>query len=151
MDDYIAGVHSAWLGERLGFAAFSARADAESDAARAEKWRVLAQLEQMTGERMVEVLRAHGEQVDDEPFIDLESEAFQTYMSLSHADVMGYMRERVVNALERFEHMLASAPDCDLEDIQFLVNHELALLTFVDKEALGETDSLVEVQQLLSS
>jgi len=151
MDDYIAGVHSAWLGEHLGFAAFNARADAEQDEFLSEKWRTLAQLEQVTGERMAKVLRAHGEQIDDEPFIDLESEAFQTYLSLSHTDVMGYMRDRVVAALERFEHMLATAPEYDLEDIQFLVDHELALLTFVDREIAGADDSLADVEKMIVS
>ena len=60
------------------------------------------------------------------------------------------MRERVLGALERFEHLLATAPESDLEDIQFLVDHELALLTFVDKEADGDADSLGGVQELLS-
>ena len=150
MEDYIAGVHNAWLGERLGFAAFSSRAEAERDEVLAEKWRLLAKLEQVTGERMAKVLRAHGEEAEEEPFIDRESEAFQTYLTLSHVEVTGYMRERVLGALERFEHLLATAPESDLEEIQFLVDHELALLTFVDKEADGDADSLGGVQELLS-
>ena len=68
MEDYIAGVHNAWLGERLGFAAFSSRAEAERDEVLAEKWRLLAKLEQVTGERMAKVLRAHGEEAEEEDF-----------------------------------------------------------------------------------
>ncbi len=44
MDDYIAGIRGAWLGEQLGFAVFMARAEAEQDAALAAKWRSLAEL-----------------------------------------------------------------------------------------------------------
>ena len=151
MDDYIAGIRSAWLGECLGFAAFMARAEAEQEDVLVYKWRRLAELEQVTGERMASVLRAHGEQVDEEPYVDRESEVFQTYLSLPHIEVMRYMRERVLGALERFEHMLAAAPQADLEDVQFLVDHELALLTFVDKEVSGHGDSLRKVHDLLNA
>ena len=151
MDDYVAGVRGAWLGERLGLAAFKAHAEAEQDELLAEKWRLLAQLEQVTGERMAKVLRVHGEPVDEEPVIDRESEAFQIYLSLSHVEVMDYMRERVLGALERFEHLLAATPEADPEDIQFLVDHELALLTFIDMETGGDADSLGDVLELLAS
>lgn len=151
MDNYIAGIHAAWLGEQLGFAAFSARANAESDDNFAEMWRTLAQLEFVTGERMAKVLRSHGEHINDDTRVDQESEAFQSYLSLSHAEVIVYMKDRVASALDRFEELLTIAPKQDLADIQFLVDHELALITFVEKEANGEPDSLSHVRRLLSS
>ena len=149
MDDYIAGIHSAWLGERLGHAAFMARAEAEHDDSRAEQWQVLARLEEATGDRMINILKSHGEQVDDEPIVDLESEAFQAYLALPHDDVMSYMRDRVISALSRFEHLLAMAPEADLVNVQFLVDHELALLDYVDAELAGGGDSLKSVRAML--
>ena len=149
MDDYIAGIRGAWLGEQLGFAVFMARAEAEQDAALAAKWRSLAELEQVTGEHMASVLKAHGEMPGEAPLVDWENEAFQTYLSLPHRDVMNYMRGRVISALEDFESLLAAAPEADQESVRFLVDHELALLTFIDQEASGGEDSLAGVQELL--
>lgn len=151
MDNYIAGIRSAWLGECLGFAAFTARAEAEQEEVLADKWRILAQLEEVTGQHMASVLKAHGETVDNEPNIDEESEAFQTYLSLPHGEVVSYMRDRVLGALERFEHLLAIAPTSDLEHLHFLIDHELALLTFVDRESSGRGDSLSDARKLLSA
>lgn len=151
MDNYIAGIHAAWLGEQLGLAAFNARANAETDDNSAQMWRTLAQLESATGARMAKVLRSHGEDIDNDTPIDQEGEAFQSYLTLSHADVIAYMRARVARAMDRFEELLAIAPKQDLADVQFLVDHELALITFVEREAAGEPDSLSDVHRLLSS
>ncbi|MEM8500751.1 MAG: hypothetical protein AAF542_22240 [Pseudomonadota bacterium] len=150
MDNYIVGIHAAWRGEQLGFAAFSARANAQQDKIFMEMWRTLAQLELVTGERMAKVLRFHGEHIDNDTPFDQQSEAFQSYLRLSHADVIAYMRGRVASALGRFEELLAIAPKQDMVDVQFLVDHELALITFVEREAAGEPDSLCDVRRLLS-
>ena len=100
---------------------------------------------------MAKVLRSHEEDIDNDTPIDHESEAFQSYLTLSHADVIAYMRMRVASALDRFEELLAIAPKQDLADVQFLVDHEYALITFVEREAAGEPDSLSDVHRLLSS
>ena len=148
MDDYIAGIKSAWLGEQFGQAVFAALAEAASDSGMADRWRTLARLEEMTGQRMVAVLELYGETTGSE-FIDVEA-ILQRYSGSSHLEIMTNMKERVVAAIERFDRLLGIAPESDLDAVQFLVDHEPALLSFVDREIEGSGDSLQQVEALLA-
>ena len=148
MDDYIAGVKSAWLGEQHGRAAFTALAEAAGDAGTAGKWKTLAQLEQVTGQRMAALLESYGE-MPDEPFIDVEA-IVDRFSTESHLEIMADMKKIIGPAIERFDRLLGIAPESDIDAVQFLVDHEVALMTFVDRELEGRADSLAQVEALLA-
>ena len=46
--------------------------------------------------------------------------------------------------------LLGITPESDLDAVQFLVDHGLALLTFVDREIESSGDSLEQVEALLA-
>jgi len=151
-DNYIEGIRSAWLGEQFGHAFFNAMAGKTNDPIMASRWRTLAQLELVTGNRMATLLEAHGESATTNEIIEISDEVLQRYTEGSHIDSMTKMKATIESALVRFDQLLAVVPDSDVGEIQFLVSHEQALLTFVDCEISGDSDnSLAAVNKLLES
>ena len=140
---YGQGVHAAWVGEIQGEAFFNALADAEAGDRR-EKWLTLATLEQVTGERMAAVLRERGVH----PKAPAESgrllDAAEQYAKMPFSQAVASMRPILVDAIGRFEALLAQAPEAERESMRFLVDHERALLRFVDLEAEGAGDESLE-------
>ena len=60
------------------------------------------------------------------------------------------MKEVIEKAIVHFDQLLAVAPDDDVPAVQFLVQHEQALLTFVEREIAGDhAHSLDDVNALL--
>ena len=151
-DNYIEGIRSAWLGERLGEVFFRKLAEQTEEETLQQKWLVLAQLEKVTGSKMASLLESHGESATTTENIDVDSDVISRYTSGSHQEAMLHMKEVVEKAVARFDQLLAVAPEDDIADVQFLVHHELALLSFVDHEIEGNPGSaLNEVEKLLQS
>ncbi len=149
-DNYIEGIRSAWLGEQFGRAFFLEMKKATDDAAWQDKWQTLAQLEEMTGQRMADLLASHGESATTDIPVEVSPEIMEQYIGVPMQDVMTQFKVRVEQALLRFDHLLAVAPDEDIPAVQFLVDHELALLDFVDAELTGrQGESLDHVNRLL--
>lgn len=147
-DGYLDGVHAAWVGEIQGELFFNTLAKTEVGAQR-EKWETLAQLERVTGERMAALLRAR----DVTPTAPETSgellAAAQEYARMPFADAVSSMRPILLNAIGRFEALLAQAPPAERATMQFLLDHERALLSFVDREAAGDDASLEAAQALI--
>jgi hypothetical protein len=149
-DSYIEGIRGAWLGERFGEAFFKALAERTDDKSMQTTWQTLANLEIVTGNRMVAVLEAHGEPAVTDEDIEIGDEILSQYTSTSHLDSMTRMKGVVEKAIIRFDQLLAIAPESDVPSVQFLVHHEQALLTFVDREIAGDhAHALDDVQKLL--
>ena len=149
-DSYLDGVRSAWLGERFGEVFFSGLAERTDDASMQSKWRTLAQLEHVTGLRMAALLEANGEAAVTDEVIEVGEEILSQYAEASHGDAMMHMKEVVEKAIVHFDQLLAVAPEVDVPAVQFLVQHEQALLSFVEREIAGDaTRSLDDVQTLL--
>lgn len=150
-DSYLEGIRGAWLGERYGAALFHGLAERTEDETMRDAWRTLARLEQVTGARMAQLLEQHGERaVADQP-AELSEDILARYADSSD-DGMLRLKELVTHAIERFDELLAIAPEDDVPTVQFLVDHELALLTFVDRELAGDRErSLADVHRLLEA
>lgn len=152
MDDYLEGIRSAWLGEQFGQRFFLEMALASSDETMSTRWKTLSQLEEVTGNRMAEVLAFWDAAPSGSEFVDISPEIVEQFTGVSHQEAMQKMKTRVEEALLRFDHLLAIAPDQDIAAVQFLVDHEQALLTFVNRELAGDADnSMADVERLLSN
>lgn len=149
-DGYIDGIRSAWLGEQFGEVFFNGLADRTEDESMRSTWQTLAQLENVTGKRMAAILEAHGEAAVTDDSIEVSDEIFSQYTFAEHLDTMLRMKDVVEKAIIRFDQLLAVAPESDVPSVQFLVQHEQALLTFVDREIDGDhADALQDVEKLL--
>lgn len=149
-DSYIEGIRGAWLGERFGEAFFNALAERTDDKSMQAAWQTLANLEIVTGNKMAAVLEAHGELAVTDEAIEIGDEILNQYSSTSHLDSMTRMKGVVEKAIIRFDQLLAVAPESDVPSVQFLVHHEQALLTFVDRELAGDrAGALEDVERLL--
>ncbi len=151
-DDYLDGIRGAWLGEQFGEVFFNALAERATDNNLQAKWHVLARLEQVTGNRMAELLATHGEVASTDEAIEVGEDMVNQYANAPHLDAMRRMKDVVEKAIVRFDQLLALAPEPDVEAVQFLVDHEQALLTFVERELAGDgARSLEAAETLLAS
>ena len=149
-DSYIDGIRSAWLGELFGEVFFKGMADRTEDESMRSTWQILANLENVTGKRMAAVLEAHGEAAATDDSIEVSDEIFSQYTTAVHLDAMLRMKDVVEKAIIRFDQLLAVAPESDVDSVRFLVQHEQALLTFVEREINGDhVDALQDVEKLL--
>ena len=150
-DDYERSVHAAWVGELQGKAFFDALARAASGEER-EKWQTLAELERVTGERLATLLRARNVDLSPPEGAGELLAAAERYAEQSFADAVSTMRPVLIAAIERFESLFSQAPEAERETMQFLVDHERALLRFVDLEVSGEGDrSLAATRALIEA
>jgi hypothetical protein len=150
--NYLDGIRSAWLGEKFGEAFFCAMASSSNNDLMRESWRTLAQLEVVTGNRMASVLEAHGESASTDEIIEISDELLHQYTDVPLQSSMLQMKETIEKAVVRFDQLLATAPDEDVTAVQFLVDHELALLAFVERELDGEHEHALDaVNSLLES
>ena len=147
-DSYLDGIHSAWLGEQFGEVFFSALADRALDDTMRDKWQRLAQLENVTGKRMAGILEAYG-QAPTAGDIEVGDDILSRYTNVSHHDAMLGMRDVVEKAIIHFDQLLAVAPEQDVPQVQFLVQHEQALLTFVERELAGDGGNALEAVDAL--
>lgn len=148
--NYVQGIKSAWFGELFGQAFFAAMADHPSQIHMQQAWRTLENLEKQTAERMAALLSAHGEKAEANEVIEITDELISQYTSVSRVESMNRLRIRLESAISRFDQLLAIAPETDITDVRFLVDHEQALLSFVDRELAGDHENaLAEVINLL--
>ena len=140
--EYRDGILAAWQGELWGEAFFDRLAEAADDADRCAKWQVLAELEQATGARLAPLVSDDAKARDGErPTPDAAALA---YARLPHADAMRQMMTILDPAIERFRRLLAIAPAADRETVQLLVDHEVALKAFAERELAGESATSLE-------
>lgn len=130
----------AYTGEIIGAAAFGAMADSEALSEKQRGWlRKLATLEQVTRSRMEPLMTKYGLTVDHADAI-----AAQTRAAASGADdwegVLASIRDGVLPYIPRFEALLAAAKGDDVEPMQRLLNHELALHEFATAALAGEAE-----------
>lgn len=149
-DSYIDSIRSAWLGEQFGEVFFQALADQTEDKSMRAKWQTLAKLENVTGKKMAAVLETYGEAATTDENIEVGDEILSQYTDAPHLDSMMRMKDVVEKAIVRFDQLLAVAPESDVPSVQFLVHHEQALLTFVEREIAGNhAHALEDVERLL--
>ena len=148
---YEAGVRAAWAGEIYGEALFSELAHLEGGTALAPKWKTLAELEHVTGERLAPLVSRYG--FDTEPPTEEVERGLATARELAempHADFMAFMEPYLKEVISSFEVLRDAAPADDRTTMQFLVDHEVALLRFVQLERSGaDQDSTRDARALI--
>lgn len=134
---YVDGIHEAWVGELQGEAFFAHLAQ-EAAGEEGAKWETLAELERVTGRRMASLLTARNVSLDAPPASGELLQAAHAYAQMPFAKAVSAMRPILTTAIARFEALLAQAPAAEQEAVRFLVDHEQALLTFVELEEAGD-------------
>ena len=139
MNDYRNGILLAWRGEQWGRAFFEQLAEATDDPERRAKWKVLAELEEVTGNRLAPLLGddADPDSAADFPPVDATVAA---YSGLAWSDALEQMMTILDPAIERFRELLAMAPDEERETVQLLFDHEVALKRFAELELAGKSE-----------
>ena len=145
---YEDGVHAAWVGEIQGELFFNALAESEAGAGRG-KWETLAELERVTGRRMAAVLRARDVALDAPEASGQLLAAAQQYAKLPFSEAVSAMRPILLDAIGKFETLLEQAPVDERSEMQFLVDHERAILRFVDLEAAGQGEASLDAAREL--
>ncbi|MCY3810701.1 MAG: hypothetical protein OXH15_02785 [Gammaproteobacteria bacterium] len=142
-DAYRDGIHEAWQGELWGQAFFERLAAATDDADRRAKWLVLAELEEATGNRLAPLIADAEEPPAPDAYRPLES-AVAAYGALPWHVAMERMMTILDPAIVRFQELLAQAPAEERDTVQILVDHEVALKRFAERELAGEADASLD-------
>ena len=160
VDSYEEGIFQAWVGELQGEMFFDAMAqstvgvDREQRGRRGrrggrEKWETLAELERVTGRRMAKLLEAKDIELAAPAPSGQLLDALAAYTKMPYAEAVSAMRPILLPAIDRFEALLTQAPAADRQAVQFLVDHERAILSFVELEEAGETDASLDAARAL--
>ena len=142
-DTYRAGIREAWQGELWGKAFFERLAAATDDAGHRAKWQVLAELEEATGSRLAPLVADAEEPPTADAYRPLES-AVAAYAALPWGVAMARMMTILDPAIERFRELLARAPAEERDTVRILVDHEVALKLFAERELAGEADTSLD-------
>ena len=136
-DAYRDGVVQAWQGELWGKVFFEQLAVATDDADHRAKWQVLAVLEEATGNRIEPLIAGDSDLPSASAYRSVES-ALAVYQDLPWHEAMERMMLILDPAIERFRELLAQAPAEEREAMQILVDHEIALKQFAERELAGD-------------
>lgn len=148
---YEAGVRAAWAGEIFGEALFSELARLGGDRAQATKWKLLAELERVTGEQLAPLVSRYGYETEP-PVEEMERGLANAreFAEMPHTDFMALIEPYLKEVISKFEALRDAAPDEDKATMQFLVDHEVALLRFAQLERSGDDqDSTREARMLI--
>ena len=153
-DSYEEGIFQAWIGELQGEMFFDAMAqstvgvDREQRGQR-EKWETLAELERVTGRRMAKLLETKDIELAAPAPSGQLLDALAAYTKMPFAEAVSAMRPILLPAIDRFEALLTQAPAADRQAVQFLVDHERAILSFVELEEAGQTEASLDAASAL--
>ena len=146
---YVDGIREAWVGELQGEAFFAHLAQEAAGEERV-KWETLAELERVTGRRMAGLLRARNVSLEAPAVSGELLRAAGAYAQMPFPQAVSAMRPILTTAIARFEALLAQAPAGEEEAVRFLVDHEQALLAFVELEEAGDSASLDAARELIA-
>ena len=142
-DGYRDGIRQAWQGEVWGKAFFERLAAGSDDAGHRAKWQVLAELEEATGNRLAPLVADAEEPPSADAYRPLES-AVAAYAALPWGVAMERMMTILDPAIERFQELLAQAPAEERDAVQILLDHEVALKRFAERELAGEAETSLD-------
>lgn len=148
---YKSSVYDAWVSEFVGEAIFEELARIGKGTPLEKKWKVLANLERLMGRRLESVLAGYGcDLAPPRESIEQRLAAANALLTLDSQVVMAAMEPYIKDALRRYRVLRSSAPEEDAEALQLLVDHEAALLRFVQKERVGDLeDSTREAREVI--
>lgn len=151
-DDFISKVERAYQGEVYGEALYRGIADAMDDPVRAEKWRVLAELEVVTKARMRDlVAKLGGDPRESDVFRQKGVDNVQKYAGMPWTDFMKLYSFELDPVIERYAALEERCAPEDLETLHFLTEHEVVTKAFCDLELAGRPDISIEpTRQLIA-
>lgn len=139
---YQDGIVSAWQGEQWGREFFERLAEATEDPGHRAKWQVLAELESATGDCLAPLVAEGARRaVRERPPLE---EGVAAFAQLSFTDALQQMVTLVDPAIEKFQALLALAPAADRATVQILLDHEIALKQFAEREQAGDSEASLE-------
>ena len=125
--------------ETVGEAVCLTRAEASDDPGRREKWLLLAELETRTKSAVMHFLRAKGIPVEEKAEKRREGEErARASASLPWPDLMARMQPRLQFYVDELREFASAAPPAQTEIAARLLEHEEALLAFVERELAGD-------------
>lgn len=143
--DFLSRVERAYQGEVYGEALYRGIADVLDDPGRAEKWRVLAELEVVTKARMRDlVAKLGGDPAESEAFRQKGVNNVQKYVSLPWADFMALYSQELVPVIARYGELETLCAPEDAQTLRFLTEHEVVTKAFCDLELDGRPDISIE-------
>ncbi|SFV32112.1 hypothetical protein [Hyphomicrobium facile] len=144
-DDFIKKVERAYQGEVYGEALYSGIASAMDDPARAEKWRVLTELEVVTKARMRDlVAKLGGDPRESDVFRQKGVDHVQKYARMPWTDFMKVFSRELDPIIERYAALEERCAPDDVETLRFLTEHEVVTKAFCDLELAGRSDISIE-------
>lgn len=151
--DFVARVERAYQGEVYGEALYRGIADVLDDPARAEKWRVLAELEVVTKARMrALVAKLGGNTEESEAFRQKGIDQVRKYTRLSWSEFMALYSKELEPVIERYAELERRCAPEDAATLRFLTEHEVVTKAFCDLELQGRADiSIHPTLELLAS
>ena len=149
---YIRGVYEAWKGEVFGEVFFTELAQLDKEASMEPKWNTLAELERVTAGVLLPLVRRYGlpmkPPAEERTRGEQEAKRFST---MPHEEFMAYLEPYLEEVVAKYQTLRDDAPSTDATPMQFLVDHEEALLRFVQIERGGTgEDSLQEVKDVVA-
>ena len=145
--DYLETLLSYYEDEISGEAYFYALADhfAERD-----KIILLARIERVAAQAIFPLLEKHGLIPKDESVLKRQERSYlELHQSYSWQEFMTYIVERYPAYLDEFKSLEQMAPNEDLEALNILTNHEVAVIDFAERELAGDPNSLAPLIQYL--
>ena len=140
---YRDGITQAWQGELWGKAFFERLAAATAGAERRAKWHMLADLEEAMGNRLAPLVADGFDPPSADAYRPLDA-AVATYAAPPWPESMERMTTILDPAIERFQELLAEAPVAERDTVQLLLDHEVALKRFAERELAGNSDTSLE-------
>lgn len=148
--DYLSRVERAYQGEVYGEALYWGIADVVDDPGRAEKWRVLTELELETKALMRElVAKLGGDTTESEAFRQKGVDNVQKYVSLPWADFMALFSKELVPIIARYRELEQMCAPEDARTLWLLTEHEVVTKAFCDLELDGRPDISIEPTRVL--
>lgn len=152
-ESYEAGVYEAWVGEIFGESLFAELAGHCAGTPLEAKWTLLAELERVTGRQLEPLLRRYGYELippDDAKQRGVSNA--REFCKIPHLEFMAQIEPYLEEVISKYQTLRDVAPLEDASAMQFLVDHEAALLRFVQLE-LGESgqDSTQAAKSLIET
>lgn len=135
VEAYQAGIYEAWVGEIFGERLFVELAGHCAGTPLAAKWALLAELERVTGQQLEPLVRHYG--FDLEPPNDAKLRGVtdaEAFSKMPHLEFMAEIEPYLEEVVAKYQRLRDAAPPEDASAMQFLVDHEVALLRFVQRE-----------------
>ena len=145
VSDFLSKVERAYQGEVYGEALYRGIADAVDDPVRAEKWRVLAELEVVTKAQMRDLVAKLGGNTEESEFFRQKGiNNVEKYARLPWNDFMALYSSELAPVISRYAELEARCAPEDAATLRFLTEHEVVTKAFCDLELAGRSDVSIE-------